>query len=608
MRSLLLAAALALAAGPSRAADLTIHAGVDKTSVALNDQIVLEISVSGPRTTMPEPKLPSLPNFSVYSSASSHNISFVNGKVASSIVYTYVLVPRFVGKAVIGPVSVAADGATVQTSPIEIEVVPPAGSRVPGQGPASPRPSPRGSRPSPGAPDIFVIADVDKKKPFVNEQVTLSVKFFTSVQLLGNPQYDAPKIPGFLAEDLPPERHGTVEHYGRSYYYSEIKTALFPASAGRLVIGPATVRAQVQKDVTIDPYAPDFFQRFFSQGFVGSEDKNLSSEPIELRAEALPSEGKPPDFTGAVGRFSVSAAVDRLEPKAGEAVNLTVTVQGTGNVKALGDIRLPDMPSFRVYDTVSSMSLDRAKDVVNGSKVFKTVLVPKVSGGLTVPEITFSYFDTTRRQYVQASAPAIRLKVKEGDAAASAGIGPSTPSGRLSAVSEDIRYLKPSSSASSATRILEAVASGGNVHTIPFLLFGAILGLTMYQEREASDPKGRRFRGALRAAHKRIRQAEALLQAGDGKAAASMLSEALTHYLGDKLDVPSSGLTVRRALELLSARAPGLAGRGLDPVRQAWEELDLMRFAPSAAPHGKGPDAAARMEALLKTLEKEILR
>ncbi|MBI5623241.1 MAG: protein BatD [Elusimicrobia bacterium] len=602
-RAFLLAASLALAAPQARGADILIHASVDKTSVALNDQIVLEVSVAGPHTSMPNPKLPSLPNFSVYDSASSHNISFINGKVSSSIVYTYVLVPRFVGKAVIGPVTLTAEGTTVQTDSIEIEVVPPAGARVPGQGPASPKPSPSGSRPTPGAPDIFVMADVDKKKPYVNEQVTLSVKFFTSVQLLGNPQYDAPKISGFLAEDLPPERHGTVEHRGRSYYYSEIRTALFPASAGKLVIGPATVRAQVQKDVTIDPYAPDFFQRFFSQGFVGSEDKVLSSEPVELRAEALPSAGKPPDFTGAVGRFGITAAVDRTDPKAGEAVNLTVTVQGTGNVKALGEVRLPPMPSFRVYDTVSSMSLDRAKDVVNGSKVFKTVLVPKVSGPLMIPSVSFHYFDPAKGQYIQASTPPILLKVGEGDASGAATAA--APTGRLSTVSEDIRYLKPSPGISSATRVLETVAGGGNAHTLPFLLFAAVLSMTMYQEKLASDPKGRRFRGALKAARKRIHQAQDL-KAKDPKAAAALLSEALTRYLGDKLDAPASGLTLRRVVELLGSKAPGL-GRELDSVKELWEELDLLRFAPAAS-HGKGSDAAERLSSVLERLEKEVPR
>ena len=151
--------------------------------------------------------------------------------------------------------------------------------------------------------------------------------------------------------------------------------------------------------------------------------------------------------------------------------------------------------------------------------------------------------------------------------------------------------------------------------------------MTMYQEREASDPKGRRFRGAMKAAQKRLARAAAL-KSEDPKRAASLLSEALTHYLGDKLDAPASGLTLRRVLELLAAKAPGLGSPEHDEVRDMWEELDLLRFAPAdadasaegargarppastapSAPHGKGADPAEKLTSLLRNLEKEVRR
>jgi mono/diheme cytochrome c family protein len=85
-------------------------------------------------------------------------------------------------------------------------------------------------------------------------------------------------------------------------------------------IPPATVAAQVQRDIAVDPFAPDFFQKFFSQGLVSAQTRNLNSDPITLSAESLPAEGKPADFSGAVGRFSIAAALDNPKTKAGEAV------------------------------------------------------------------------------------------------------------------------------------------------------------------------------------------------------------------------------------------------------------------------------------------------
>src|SRR6185369_8183913 len=190
----------------------------------------------------------------------------------------------------------------------------------------------------------------------------------------------------------PPERHGQMRLKGRLYNYSEIKTALFAVQAGKLTIGPATVRCQIQQDVAMDPFAPDFFQKFFSPGLLQGQTKELKTDPMNLEVEPLPAEGRPASFTGAVGRFRIQAAVDKTAGKVGEAITLNVTLEGAGNLKVLGAPKLPDLPSFRVYDTLIDLHLNKAGDVVQGSKVFKTVLVPRASGSLKIPPISFSFF------------------------------------------------------------------------------------------------------------------------------------------------------------------------------------------------------------------------
>ncbi|MCX5789266.1 MAG: BatD family protein [Elusimicrobia bacterium] len=108
MKPILLAWLAALAFGQQPG--LSITADVDHSVAALNEQIVMSVTVTGSRTDLPDPELPSMPNMSVYSSGRSQNISFVNGQVSSSIIYTYVLVPRFVGKADIPPIGITVDG------------------------------------------------------------------------------------------------------------------------------------------------------------------------------------------------------------------------------------------------------------------------------------------------------------------------------------------------------------------------------------------------------------------------------------------------------------------------------------------------------------------
>lgn len=596
--------------GASAWADLAINAEVNKTSVALNDQIVLAITVSGPNASLPDPQMPPLPNFSVYSSGRNQSISFVNGSVASSVVHTYVLVPHFVGKGTIDPVSITVSGKTVKTDPIEILVQPPGPGGATQSSPSASKKA--AAQPSGGSrgPDVFITAEVDKKKPFVNEQIILTVKFYTGISLMGNPQYSAPKISGFISEDLPPERHGNVALHGRTYYYSEIKTALFPAQAGKLNIGPATVRCQIQQDVAVDPFSPDFFQKFFSQGLVTGQARDLSSDPLLVTAEPLPEAGKPANFSGAVGAYSISAAVDRNRVKVGEAVNLTITVGGTGNLKAIGEPQKPEMPSFRVYDTVSSMNLDKKNDLVRGSKVFKTVLVPRVSGSLTIPPISFSYFDPAKRAYAHTSTLPISLNVAPGDPGQTPEAYTAQPPGQeaprgLTAVTQDIRYIKTRPASASLPKIAELLTGLGALHSLPLLVFAGLLAWTGYQSSLGADKKGTRFRGAYKSAMNKIK--EASQAAKDPHRFSSLMSDALTHYLADKLHQPASGLTLKRVQEILQRDQPHLSGQRLDRIKNLWEEFEHLRFAPSSG-NGHNASLADEMARLFKDLEREIQR
>lgn len=598
MRALL--AALALAA-PAAAQHVSISADVSKTEVALDEQLVLSVAVTGAQASLPDPQLPRLDNFSVYSSGRSQNIQFVNGQVSSSVTYQYVLVPRFVGKGTIPPISITVGGQTAQTSPIEISVVKP-GSPTPSAAQGRPAPG-RGAAQPGGArrPRAFVTAELDKKKAYVNEQVTLTVKFHTAVNLLSNPQYVAPKTDGFLPEDLPPERHNNAVISGQQYYVSEIKTALFPAHPGRLTVGSALVRCQIGEDVSVDPFAPDFFDRFFSGGLTMARNVDLRSDPASVEALPLPAAGKPADFSGAVGRFTIAAAVDRPRAKVGEAISLTVTVAGTGNLKAVGDPSIPETPSLRRFETVSSLNLDKRNDVVNGSKVFKTVLVPRVSGDVAVPAIRFSYFDPKEGAYKSASTGPIPLKIQaapggESQQAPAAASG-STPN--LTSISEDIRYLKQPRGEPALDRLLAALAGAGPLNSIPFavlLVAGLAEGLRLRRE---SDPAGQRFRAAKRAALRRVEAA----RAAEPQHSAALMAEALAGYLADKLGQPAAGLTLRRAQELLrgSCQPPTL-----DMLKSVWEDLDLQRFAPPSAANGGGKTAADALEQLLEALEGEI--
>lgn len=612
MRTLWSGLLLAAAVSPARGLDVT--AAVNRATVALNEQVVLSVTVSGEETGLPEPRIPSIPNFNIHSAGRSQNISWVNGRITNTVRHNFVLVPRFVGKATIPPVTVSAGGATAGTQPIEITVVRP--TQAPGgpTGPSviAPGTAGRGTVPAApaasreNAPDLFVTAEVDKAQPYVNEQAVLTVRFHTAVPLLGNAEWIQPEARGFLTEDLPPGPHRRITRAGRLYYVSEVRLALFPVQSGPLTVGETVIRARVQEQADADPFAPDFFQKFFSQGMLAARTRELRTRPLRLRARPLPEEGRPPEYSGAVGDFRVRAELDRASASVGDAVNLTVRVEGSGNLKTLGDLALPDMGQLRVYETVSSLDLQKDERGVRGVKTYKTVLVPRASGRLTIPSIPFAYFDPDKGRYVRLrTAPAV-LDVRPGKKPAGpVGFDARGAGAGITRLAADIRHIRRSLDSSWPARLAADFSRRLWLHAVPAVLFLACLGYTLYESRVQRDPARARFQQALRRARERVRESR---RKADPRGSASLLAEALTGYVGDKLARPASGLTLRDAQRLLRERFPKLPDGHLDRMRMVWEDLETHRFAPAGAGGSDGRELAEGVLELLEALEEGLSR
>ena len=609
-RSLCLACVCALSAAvAARAEDsIAINASVNSDRIAPGEQFTLTISVSGSAPALPQPHLPALGDFEVYNAGNTQSLSIVNGAARSNIEYIYLLSPRFTGRKTIGPVSIVYHGKEYRTPPIQVEVTgaasqAPRASRGARQDPSGPG---AGATPNRSGPDVFLDAVVDKPRPYVNEQITLSVRFFTAVNLLGNPQYSPPELSGFISEDLPPERHGERVINGRRYYFSEIRTALFPLRPDRASIGPAKVGCQMEHQAAWDPFSPDFFNKFFSQAG-GGVPKVLQSRPLTVEARPLPASGKPSDFSGAVGRFRLTASLDRSSARVGDAVTIEVKVEGEGNLKSIAAPALPPLPSFRSYDTVSSFNTTKKGDVIGGSAVFKTLIVPRVSGNLEVPPILFSYFDPKSGSYQTLRTTALPLKVAPtpaGEAAKGPPIPETTSAPELTAVSNDIRYLKTAPVEPWAAGILGAISRGGPVQAIPLFLFALTFAWAKYSDFKARNPSVERARLAWRTAQARLKTAS---EQTDPARVPLALFETLRRYLADKLHEPPAGLTLQRTVDLLNQRwVDGPKPELVEGIRALWQDIERQSFAPSSG--GRDSDETTMTIEALRNLLQSIER
>ena len=182
-------------------AELNFTASVDRTTVGVNEQLLLTVTVSGENIGgVPSPQLPDLPDFEVggRSSSQSTNIQFINGKIRQQqiISYVYRLYPKNTGDYTIDECTIEFKGETFSTQAIQITVV---------KGTAPPPPS---TGPTPGQPtvafedNIKVIATSTRSQVYVGEQVNVDFTFYTRLPLADVKYSKAPQFSGCWVEPL----------------------------------------------------------------------------------------------------------------------------------------------------------------------------------------------------------------------------------------------------------------------------------------------------------------------------------------------------------------------------------------------------------------------
>ena len=573
---------------------------VDKTEVELDGQITLTISVSGDVKSIPQPQLPPLDDFTVYSAGRSHNFTYTNGRMSSSVTFNYVLLPRKPGKFTIGPAQIELEGKTYRTIPIEITVVNAKKSR-----PTSPPSSKERQKAKPQlqGKDLFIETMVNKKKAYVNEQITLTFRFYQGVRLFNNPEYTPPSLTGFWSEDLPPKRQYYQVINGRQYFVQELKTAVFPTSTGKLTIGGAELKCteeDIDRFFTRDPFA--MFDRDLLSLFRQGKPRILRSKPIEIEVLPLPEIGKPENFTGTVGSYRLKVSVDKIEVEVGQPTTLKTKISGVGNIKSVGKPAIPDLPDFRTYRSGSSENVSKKNYKVQGVKTYEEVLIPRKAGKYTIPPIEFSFFDPKAKSYKTLKTKPILLTVLP-PAQASPTEMAQLSKQEIGKAVKDIRYIKLSTS--------ELEDQGDPLYKKPVFLLLQLIPLLAFaiswryqkvREKLNSDIGYARQRRAHKSAKKRLKGAKKLISVKRSKEFYSEVARALLQYVGDKLNLPAYGLTKDQIESELSER--GYKKEKIDNLVKVLELCDFARFAPGSSTEEEMKRFLSQAEEAIVKLEK----
>jgi hypothetical protein len=178
---------------------------------------------------------------------------------------------------------------------------------------------------------------------------------------------------------------------------------VFPLVPGPVKIPPATLK-----------YSTPVALQFFSQ----EERFALTSRPALLRVRALPTEGKPAEFTGAVASgLTLERRITPQAARVGEGVTVELALAGVGNTALWPSPEPRWPPSVRAYSDRVEERVNTTEGRIGGTKVFRYLVVPDSAGALLLPAVSYAYFDLGRERYQAVTVPAGSIPVAPGAAA-----------------------------------------------------------------------------------------------------------------------------------------------------------------------------------------------
>ncbi len=507
--------------------EINFSAAIDRNVISPGESVTLTVIVSGNIAKVPKPKLPRLDEFDIYSQGSSRNISFVNGKISSSITYNYSLVPKKIGKFTIGSCELIVKGKTFRTESIEIEVTKEITRVQKGKGKSfTILPGGRPQRDVEDGVTIFIKTFTDKKTVYVGEELILTFKLHTTVNLVAQPQYIPPETKDFWKEDMGKEKQYQKVIDGRNYEIVELNYALFPLTTGELTISGA------QLNCVIDNFRGDPFSFSFRNG----TKKKLESVPITINVLPLPL--APDGFSGAVGDFEIFTKLDKKKVEQNEPITVITTIEGDGNLRDIEDPKIK-MLGLKVYESGSEVKTFEKSGKLIEKKVVETMIIPNRTGDFEIPEMSFTFFNPRKKEYITKRTHKLLFTVLPQDGGSGRFLG----KGDVEVVGKDIHFLK------TMHRLKNQGNPLGEIKyflLVNFLLLGVFLWIFISQgvkERMKSKEHILRKRGALGKALKIIEKAKKETRKGEVKEAYELLHRAILQFFADKCNLSVWGTT-----------------------------------------------------------------
>ena len=545
-------------------AQVTFKTAVSKTELGLNERLRIEFSIDKQGADDFTP--PYFNNFKVLAGPSQFSsFSAVNGKTSYKLTYTYIIQPIEKGTFTIPSASITYKGEIIKSNTVRIKVID--AIDIP-EDPNDPR--------YVASENIHLVAEISNGNPFVGESISVVYKLFVNtekVNVKNTREVSAPSFSGFWNQSINVEkwvaRNGS--YGGKPHRYVIVKkTVLIPHKAGKLTIDPL--------EMEISAGIPIGRRDFFGNMLMNDVSFTLTSGKKIIKVKELPSEGRPFNFTGAVGDFDFSVKSSKTNLNANESTQIRVEIKGTGNLKL---VKLPGIETPKGLEVYEPEHKEEIKTTLRGlkGKIYdQYAVVPQFRGKFKIPLVSFSYFNPKEGKYHTINTEPIILnalqgKLPEGDDSLT------TMKRRVVGDENDIRYIHLKTNLVS----IEAKEDFFGSNLFYFLLILPLLSIPLgiyigkKKQQRDSDIVGNKRRKADKLARKYLSQAKKQLGKKEGFYIA--LEKALHNYLKAKLHVETSDISKERIGEILQDK--NVDNQTINDFKTVLDNCDYARYTPS---------------------------
>ena len=558
---------------------------VSKKNVEVGEEFQIIFSANGSASEFKAPNLLGLRKISGPNKSSSSNMQIINGTINSSKTtsFSYYVSALSEGELTIPAATIKIEGKKIQSQPIKITVK---------------KADPNKKSGFQIGDNVKVEVEVSRRNIFQGEQVLVSYKLFSKINLADISITQFPNLNGFWNEEIETNSKAKVQNIdGVNYRVWEInKSMLTPQKSGDLKIDPMKINITVQ--LKSQNRSGDIFGMFNNYKNVVEE---IQSKQITIKVKDLPP-NPPASFNGAVGVFKLRSKTDKKIADANTAINYEIGLSGSGNLHLIDNIPVNFPDDFEVFDPEKKDKSFTSKNGIKGKLLFNYLIIPRYQGEYEIPSQEFSFFNLRTKKYETLKTNAINIEVNKGNDQKN------VIASSKQLLDENSQYLSLIKTKSEFKLI-----NKGEWYqqwwyilllALPVLLTVAAGIRQTYIRIIDKNPIDRKYRKSLKIAQKRLKNAEIFLKNDKKQRFYEEIEKSLLNYFSQKFNTEIADLSKEKISEIFIERK--IDKDILSNYISILEDCEYCRYSPASIENNDLNIAYNKASGIIIEIEKQL--